>query len=209
MIPKLIAASFIAATIIVSISIVFSEQQSTAENNFQFYEEKYDNVEWSNEVTKILLREGELGGEWKLLWSDASKEYSEGESPVMIKKTISGNDVYSTSYNYKHMTDGTYQILIWKGELVSEWNPSEAVENIFIQTDAKIEKTLSEPNLNSSCVVAYYDYYGEDSSIQSDLLFSECAKNDYRVRINLVEGDFNQDSIQNMILLSNTVTEKI
>ena len=87
--------------------------------------------------------------------------------------------------------------------------PSEAVENIFLQTDAKVEKVISDSTLDSNCVLAYYDYYGKDSESKSDLLFAECAKNDYRVRINLVEGEFNSNSVENMIMFSNGVINKI
>ena len=63
--------------------------------------------------------------------------------------------------------------------------------------------------MNSNCVVGYYDYYGEDNEIKNDLLFSECAKEDYRIRINLVEGEYNQKSIDNMVFFSNLVLGKI
>ena len=206
---KILGGVIVIAVIIVSSSILFSQQKVESENKFQVYTEKFDDFEWNNEVTRILPREGELGGEWTLMWSDATEEFVQTQSPIIIRKTIAGNEILSTSYSYSHKVHGTYQILIWKGELVSNWNPKEAVENIFLQTDAKIEKILDDVNLNSNCVAAYYDFYGDEFEIKNDLLFSECAKNDFRIRVNLIEGEYNQDAINKLIFFTNLTIEKI
>jgi len=83
------------------------------------------------------------------------------------------------------------------------------VENIFLQTDAKTEKILEGLDLIPNCIVAYYDYYGKNNEIKNDLLFSECAKNDFRIRVNLVEGEYNQESINTVVFLSNMAVGKI
>jgi len=83
------------------------------------------------------------------------------------------------------------------------------VENIFLQTNAKTEKILQGLDLIPNCVVAYYDYYEESSEIKNDLLFSECAKKDFRIRINLVDGEYNQESINMIVFLSNNIIGKI
>ena len=143
------------------------------------------------------------------MWSDSTEKFIQAESPIIVRKTIAGNEILSTSYSYSHKDHGTYQILIWKGELVSDWNPKEAIENIFSQTDAKIEKILDNANLDTNCLVAYYDYYGNEKEIKNDLLFSECAKNDFRIRVNLVEGEYNQESLDNVVFFSNLIVGKI
>ena len=102
-----------------------------------------------------------------------------------------------------------YQILIWKGALVSNWIPKEAIENIFLQTDAKTEKIIEGLDLIPNCMVGYYDYYGDENEIKNDLLFSECAKEDFRIRVNLIEGEYNQESVEKMVFLSNMVVGKI
>ena len=209
MASKIIAISIIIATIIVFSSAVYTQQEVESQNKFKVYKEKFDNVEWNNEVTKILPTENNLNKDWTLLWSDASEEFIQGQSPIMIKKTIAGNEILSTSYNYEHAKHGKYQILVWKGELVSDWDPNEAIETIFLQTDAKIEEKLDGLDLIPNCSVAYYDYYGEESEIKHDLLFSECAKQDYRIRVNLVEGKYNEQSINNVVLLSNLAVGRI
>ena len=209
MIPKIIACSLIAATIIVTFAIGFTQQETKAENEFNVYQEKFNDKDWNNDITKLLPREGDLGREWKLLWSDGSEKFSEGESPIIIKKTISDNEILSTSYNYMHIKDGTFQILIWKGGLLEDWSPHNTVQSIFAQTDAKIEKILTSPNSNTNCINAYYDYYGNDEEIKMDLLFSECAKEDYRIRVNLIDGEYNKNSFEKIILLTNLTLEKI
>ncbi len=209
MVSKIIITAIIIAVSIVSISSLFSLQEIESVNKFQIYEERLENIDWNNDATKILPKAGELGDGWKLLWSDGTKEFVETSNPVIFRKTIAGNEILSTSYNYAHTEYGTYQILIWKGELLSNWVPREAVENIFSQTDAVIEKTIEGLDLIQYCVVAYYDYYGDEMEIKNDLLFSECAKNDYRIRVNLVEGEFNQKSIDALVFLSNYVVGKI
>jgi len=206
---KIIGGVVVIAVIIVSSSIVFSQQKVESENNFQAYIVRFDDFEWNNEVTRILPREGDLGREWTLMWSDATEEFAQTEYPIIVRKTIAGNEILLTSYSYVHEVYGTYQILIWKGELVSNWNPNEAVENIFLQTDANIEKILDDFSLNSNCVAAYYDYYGDEMEIKNDLLFSECAKNDFRIRVNLVEGEYSQDAINKLIFFSNLTVGKI
>ncbi len=64
-------------------------------------------------------------------------------------------------------------------------------------------------DLIPNCVVGYYDIYGDEKEIKNELLFSECAKNDYRVRVNLVEGEYNQESIEKIVSLSNLAVGKI
>ena len=206
---KIIGGVVVIAVIIVSSSIVFSQQKVESENNFQAYTVRFDDFEWNNEVTRILPREGDLGREWTLMWSDATEEFAQTEYPIIVRKTIAGNEILLTSYSYVHKDYGTYQILIWKGELVSNWNPNHAVKNIFLQTDANIEKILDEFSLNSNCVAAYYDYYGDEMEIKNDLLFSECAKNDFRIRVNLVEGEYSQDAINKLVFFSNLTVGKI
>jgi len=205
----ILGISIIFGVVIVSGVIVFSYQQVESENDFKVYKERIYDSEWNEEITKILPKEKELGKEWDLLWSDSSKEFIQGENPIIIKKTVAGNEILSTSYTYAYNENETYLILIWKGELVSNWIPKEAIENIFLQIDAKTEKTITGLDLIPNCVVGYYDYYEEGNEIKNDLLFSECAKNDYRVRVNLIEGEYNQESIEKIVFLSNLVTGKI
>lgn len=206
---KIIGLAIVIATVIISSSIIYSHQESKSQDKLKIKTEKFDSIEWNDEATKILPKQGELGNEWRLLWSDGTKKYLESESPIIVKKTIGGNEIISTSYNYAHKDFGTYQVLIWKGELISDWDPKNAVENIFSQTNAKTEKSLQGLDLIPNCVVAYYDYYGESNEIKNDLLFSECAKKDFRIRINLVEGEYNQESINTIVFLSNKVVGKI
>jgi len=209
MISKIIVSSIIVSVIIVSAASLFTIQEIESVKKFQIYEERVKSIDWNNDAAKILPNARELGEEWTLMWSDGAKEVVKGEAPIIIRKTIDGNEILSTSYIYAHAEYGTYQILIWKGELLSNWVPREAVENIFSQTDAKIEKTIEGLDLIQYCVVAYYDYYGDEMEIKNDLLFSECAKKDYRIRVNLVEGEFNQKSIDALVLLSNYAVGKI
>ena len=61
MIPRIIVASIVVALIVISVSIVFSQQQFESENKFQVYKEEFKDVEWNNKITKILPRE-ELRG---------------------------------------------------------------------------------------------------------------------------------------------------
>ncbi len=77
--------------------------------------EIFENIKWNNEVTRILPRGEELEEKWTFFWSDSTKEFVHGESPITIRKTIAGNEILSTSYNYVHTDHGKYQILIWKG----------------------------------------------------------------------------------------------
>ncbi len=141
--------------------------------------------------------------------SNSSEKFIQGENPIIIKKTVVENEILSTSYTYSHKDDETYQILIWKGKLVSNWIPKEAIENIFAQTNAKTEKIIGNLDLISNCVVAYYDYYGEESEIKNDLLFSECTKEDFRIRINLAEGKYNEESVEKIVFPSNLAVGKI
>ncbi len=209
MVSKIIVTSIIVAMIIVSVSLTFTLQKVESSNKFLIYEERLDKIDWNDDAAKILPNDGDLGAEWTLLWSDGAKEVVRGEAPIIIRKTIAGNEILSTSYNYVHTEYGTYQIQIWKSDLLSDWNPREAVENIFSQTDAKIEMTIEGFDLIQYCVVAYYDYYGDELKTKNDLLFSECAKKDYRIRVNLVEGEFNQESTDALVFLSNYVVGKI
>lgn len=205
---KIIGISIVIATIIVSGATVLSYQEVQSEK-FQVHKEKIYDSAWDEETTKILPRETDLGEGWDLMWSDSTEKFVQGENPIITRKTIAGNEVFSTSYIYAHEDHGTYQILIWKGELVSNWIPKEAVESILLQTDAKTEKILEGLDLIPNCVVGYYDYYGDESEIKNELLFSECAKKDYRVRVNLVEGEYNQESIEKIVFLSNFAIGKI
>ena len=208
MVSKILAIYIMMAVITFSASVVFFQQQNESENKFKVNKEIFKNVEWNNEVTRILPRGEELEEKWTFFWSDSTKEFVHGESPIMIRKTIAGNEILSTSYNYAHTDHGKYQILIWKGELVSDWNPKETIERIFFQTDAKIEQFVDDENLDSNCVIGYYDFYGDEMEIKNDLLFSECAKNDYRIRINSL-GKYNQETIDTLIFLSNSAIGKI
>lgn len=208
MVSKILVMYIMVAVISFSGSVAYFQQQNESENNFQIIEEDFDSIEWNNEVTRILPRGEELEGKWTLFWSDSTEEFVPGESPIMIKKVIAENEILSTSYSYAHTDHGKYQILIWKGELVSDWNPKETVERILSQTDAKTEKILEDNNLNSNCVAGYYDFYGDESETKNDLLFSECAKDDYRVRINSL-GKYNQEAINTLIFLSNSAVGKI
>jgi len=206
---KVVGTSIVIAFVVILGSVIFSEQENESVKNYRVQEEKINNIEWNNEITRILPKITDLDEKWILMWSDSSEEFIHGEPPVMIKKTVAGNEVLSTSYMYSYKNNETYQILIWKGKLVSNWIPKEVVENIFLQTDAKTEKIITGLNLIPKCVVAYYDYYGEENKMKNDLLFSECAKDDFRIRINLVEGEYNQESIEKVVFLSNLVTGKI
>ena len=206
---KILAISIIIGSIIVISSIIVAQEQTQTERKIQVFEEKINEEDWNNEVTRILPRKGELSKEWVLIWSDSTEKFVQSESPIVVRKTIAGNEVISTSYSYSHNEYGTYLILIWKGELVSNWIPKEAVESIFLQTDAKTERILEGLDLIPNCVVGYYDMYGEEKEIKNDLLFSECAKKDFRIRINLVDGEYNQESIEKIVYFSNLVTGKI
>ncbi len=205
---KIIYASIIIATIIIAGATILSYQQVQSEK-FQVNKEKIYDSAWDEEITKILPREESLGKEWILKWSDSTEKFIQGENPIITRKTIAGNQILSTSYTYSHEDYGTYQIFIWKGELVSNWIPKEAVENIFLQTNAKTERILEGLDLIPNCIVGYYDYYGDESEIKNELLFSECAKKDFRVRVNLVEGEYNQESIEKIVFLSNLVIGRI
>jgi len=206
---KITGTSIIISLIIIFGATLFSYQQFELENDFQVYNEKIYGTEWNEEITQILPREADLGKEWTLMWSDSTEQFIIGENPIIYKKTITDNEIFSTSYNYSYKDSETYQILIWKGELVSNLIPKEVVENVFLQIDAKTEKTLNGLDLIPYCTIAYYDYYGEDNEIKNDLLFSECAKNDFRVRINLIEGEYNKENIERMVFLSNLIIGKI
>ena len=206
---KIVGISIVIAIIIVSGSTIFSQQQVESNNRFQINEERFENIEWNTEITEKLPTQMDLVKDWKLLWSDATETFVEGENPIIIKKTVAGNEVMATSYNYSYNENEIYLILIWKGELVSNWDAKEAVENIFLQIDAKTEKTIDGLDLIHYCTVAYYDYYGEENEIKNELLFSECAKKDFRIRVNLAEGEFNQESIERIVFLSNLVSGKI
>ena len=56
--------------------------------------------------------------------------------------------------------------------------------------------------------MGYYDMYGEQSNNKFDLLFTECAKDTYRIRINLSEGKYSEESVKSMTEF-NQVIEKI
>jgi len=208
MVSKILVMYIIIAVISFSVSVVYFQQQNQIKNDSQIAEVDFDSIEWNNEVTRILPRGGELDESWVLLWSESSEEFVHGEPPIITRKTIAENEILTTSYNYAHTDHGKYQILIWKSELVSNWIPKEAVENIFAQTDAKIEKIIDGKNLSLDCVMGYYDYYGEEMQVKNDLLFSECGKEDYRIRINFL-GKYDQGAIDTVIFLSNSAVEKI
>ncbi|MGV7226241.1 MAG: hypothetical protein ACQ9CV_04895 [Nitrosopumilus sp.] len=206
---KIIGVSIVIAIIIIVSSTIFSFQQIESSNEYRISEERFSNTEWNNELTRNLPTDYDLGADWELLWSDGSEDFIHGENPSLIRKTVADKEILSTSYIYAHKEHGTYQILIWKGDLVSNWIPKDAVQNIFLQTDAKTEKIIQGLDLIPNCIVAYYDYYGDESEIENELLFSECAKKDFRVRINMIEGEYNQNSIETMVFLSNLVLGKI
>lgn len=208
MVSKILVMYILIAVISFSLSAVYFQQQNESKNNFQINGGNFGSMEWNNEVTKILPRGGELEEDWILFWSDSSEEFVQGEFPITLRKTIEGNEIVSTSYNYAHTDHGKYQILIWKSELLSNWIPKDKVENILTQTDAKIKKIIDDENLNLDCVIGYYDHYGDEMEIKNDLLFSECGKNDYRVRINFI-GKYNQEAIDTLIFLSNSAVGKI
>ena len=208
MVSKIIIMYILVAAISFSASVIYFQQEKESGNGFQIHKQTFDESEWNNEVTRILPRSDDLGNEWYLLWSDASEEFNEGEPPIVIKKTIEGEEILSTSYTYANKNNGKYQILIWKGVIMPDRTPKEAVENIFTQTDAKTEKILDEENLNQNCVIGYYDYYGDEVKIKNDLLFAECVKNDYRVKVNVI-ARYNQEAINNLVLISNSVIDKI
>ena len=206
---KIIGISMVIAISIIFGSVLFAQQQVKSENEIQVYKEELRDVEWDNEVTRLLPKREVFEKEWNLMWSDSTEKFAYAEKPIIIRKTVAGNEVLSTSYSYSHKDYGTYQILIWKGDLVSNWNPRESIDNIFLQTDAKTEKVLGGLDLIPNCVVAYYDYYGDENEIKNDLLFSECAKEDFRIRINLIEGEYSQEVIEKLVFLSNLVVGKI
>ena len=51
--------------------------------------------------------------------------------------------------------------------------------------------------------------YGNKKEIKNELLFSECTKKDYRIRVNLVEGEYSQDIIKGLVFLNNLLVGKI
>lgn len=208
MVSKILVMYIMIAVIAFSVSVVYFQQQNQIKNDSQMAEVDFDSIEWNNEVTRILPRGVELEKKWVLFWSESSEEFVQGEPPTITRKIIEGNETLTTSYNYAHTDHGKYQILIWKSELVSNWIPKDAVENIFSQTDAKIEKIIDGKNLNLDCVIGYYDYYGEEMQVKNDLLFSECGKEDYRIRINFL-GKYDQGAIDTLIFLSNSAVGKI
>ena len=140
MVSKIIVIYIMIAVISFSVSVVSHQQQNELEKKILVSEESFDNIEWNNEVTRILPRGEDLEGEWALFWSDATKEFVHGDPPIVNRKTIMENEILSTSYSYAHIDHGKYQILIWRSDLVSNWIPKDVVENILSQTDAKREK---------------------------------------------------------------------
>ena len=208
MVSKIVIMYILVAVISFSTSVLYFQQEKESGYRFQIQKQTFDEIEWNNEVTRILPRGEDLGNEWYMLWSDASEEFIQGESPIVIKKIVEGEEILSTSYTYANKNNGKYQILIWKGSAMSDWVPKDAVENTFIQTDAKIERILDEENLNQNCVIGYYDYYGDEVKIKNDSLFAECAKNDFRVKVNAITR-YNQEAIDNLVLVSNSVIDKI
>lgn len=194
---------------IIVISLIISLQQNielkipVQKKNVNFSSE-----EWNNHVTKILPRQGQIRDGWIPLWSDSSKEYKQGENPITATKTITKNEITSTSYNYQNPEIGIIQVLVWNGELFSEWDHRYAVENVLNQVNGDIEKTIDSSKLSRFCTVGYYELYQNNKS-NIDLLFSECAKDNYRIRINLSEGEFNEDALDAMVLFSNLVIDQI
>lgn len=194
---------------IVAVSFFISSQQNTEDN---FISEKnivdFSSQEWNNSVTKILPRQSQIGDEWIPLWSDSSKTFKQGEDPITTIKEIGKNEIVSTSYNYQNSQIGIIQILVWKGEVVSEWDHENAVDMVLQQVDGIVEKILNPSNLSEFCTMGYYNMYGEEND-KFDLLFTECAKDSYRIRINLAEGKYSDESIKSMTMFSNQVIEKI
>ena len=197
--------------IIFALSIgISSQQNSNADIQIENVSADYNSKEWNNQVTKILPKQDQIGDKWIPLWSDSSQEFKQGEKPITNTKTIAKNEITSTSYSYKNPDVGVIQVLVWNGEWVSEWDHKRAVDTVLEQVDAQIEKTVENSKLSADCTMGYYDLYGEkENSNKFDLLFSECSKDNYRIRVNLVEGEFSEDGIEAIILFSNKAIEQI
>lgn len=200
-----------AGIVIIAISIgISSQQNSKADIQTKNTIIDYGNEAWNNQVTKILPKQNQIGKQWIPLWSDSSKEFIQGEDPVTNTRTIAKNEITSTSYSYKNPDIGVIQVLVWNGEWVSEWDHNLAVDAVLQQVDAQIEKKIENPRLSKNCTMGYYDLYGEkENSNKFDLLFSECSKNNFRIRVNLAEGEFSDDGIESVISFSNQVIEQI
>ncbi|HET9010135.1 MAG TPA: hypothetical protein VFN17_08460 [Nitrosarchaeum sp.] len=201
-------ALIIGVMIIVSSLIIISQQNDQIETPIQKNNVDFNSIEWNNYVTKILPKQDQIGEEWTPLWSDSSQEYKQGESPITTTKMIGNNEITSTSYNYQKSEIGTIQILVWHGELFVEWDHKYAVENILNQVNGNVEEIIDNSNLSKNCTIGYYELY-KTSESSNDLLFSECAKDGYRIRINLTEGEYSEKTIETMIFFSNLVIEQI
>ena len=200
----------IAGIIIVAISFFISSiQNSESDVVVEKIMVDFDSSEWNNEVTKILPKQSQAGKEWMPLWSDGSNMFVQGEMPITNTKKIGNSEITSTSYNYQNHEIGTIQIFVWKGEWVSEWDHENAVNTVLQQVDGVVEKMLKPDNLSAFCTMGYYDLYGKEDSKKNDLLFSECSKDNYRIRINLSEGKYSEKSIESVIMFSNQVVEQI
>ena len=196
--------------IIVVVSFFISAiQNSESDSVVKKTKVDFDSLEWNNEVTKLLPKQSQIGKEWTPLWSDGSNMFVQGEMPITNTKKIGNNDITSTSYNYQNQEIGTIQIFIWKGEWVSEWDHENAVDTVLQQVDGAVEKMLKPENLSTFCTMGYYDLYGKEDSKKNDLLFSECSKDNYRIRVNLSEGKYSEKSIESVIMFSNQVVEQI
>lgn len=201
-------ALIIGGIISASLLIIISQQNDQIKTPIQKNNVDFNSIKWNNHITKILPKQEQIGNEWIPLWSDSSKEYKRGETPITTTKMIGNNEITSTSYNYQNSEIGTIQILVWHGELFAEWDHKYAVENIFNQVNGNVEEIIDNPNLSKNCTVGYYELY-KTSESSNDLLFSECAKDNYRIRINLVEGEYSKKTIETVIFFSNLIMEQI
>jgi len=200
----------IVGIIIVAVSFFISSiQNSESDIVIEKTKVDFDSPEWNNEVTKILPKQSQIGEEWTPLWSDGSNMFVQGEMPITNIKKIEKSEITSTSYNYQNQEIGTIQVLVWRGEWVSEWNHENAVNTVLEQVDGVVEKMIKPSKLSTFCTMGYYDLNGKEGDKKFDLLFAECSKDGYRIRINLVDGKYNEESTEAMIMFSNKVVEQI
>jgi hypothetical protein len=209
MVSKIVIIQIMVAVIGFSSSVLYFQQQNDSGIEFQTSNVNFDEAEWNTPVTNILPKEEIIENGWTFLWSDSSQNFEAGELPITHERIIEDDEIFSTSYSYSHKSFGTYQVLIWKGGIVSDWNPQEAVEKIILQTDAETKKVIDSSEIYSNCVIGYYDVYGDQNVRKNDLLFVECAKQDYRVRVNHMHGEHNQEAIDMLVYLSNSMMGKI
>jgi hypothetical protein len=208
MVSKIVMMQIMIAIIGFSGSVLYFQQNDSG-IDFQTSNVNFDDAEWNTPVTYILPKEEIVENGWTFLWSDSSQKFVAGEFPITNKRIIEDDEMLSTSYSYSHKSFGTYQVLIWKGQVVSDWNPQEAVEKVIMQTNAETKKIIDSSEIYSNCAIGYYDVYGDQNVRKNDLMFAECSKEDYRVRINHMHGEHNQEAIDMLVYLSNTMMGKI